>query len=334
MRVVRLLGNEITDKIVEIPALPQTQGDYGQLTINDIPSIKADNRYGYFDRSSSQSPFYGENDLSKFSIEIEIDGEVVWTGGVQSIKPDNASKTSEIFLRSELQAALAKGIVYASLEEDTPANIVAEICSLYKIPIDTSSFSRSNAVYSENSVTFSAFFRGETTVLDAINQVAEFGVAAIFNNKNKLHFELYQERTVAPIITFSDKESGQVRVWSHPDANPLEKETIEGYRIETTTRFTATRGTDSQQGKSLNGTMSSPVRITSLQSAVWIGDLWFDYLNKPQERIRFDIPAELGKSMSLGFPITLEYKGKTIIGDVVLIDNSALKKSTIEVLTR
>jgi hypothetical protein len=337
MRQVFLINNEITFRIISVEDTPANAGDYGQLIINDLPSMTADNRDGFWDTNNPASPFFNGR-LDKFNVEIFNNGQRTFQGTIQSIEADNANRTAKIVLRSDLQKALEQGIVYASADEATPADMVKEICSLYKIPIDSASFARSNAVYSIDKIVTSAFFQGETTVLDAIQQIAEIGIASVYSVDGRLHFETYQQRSSPPVATFSDLPEDQITIWKHPQINPVEKSTIEGYSVEWVggqgAPKKAVRGTEDQQGKSISGGYGNPVRIMSFQSAVWIGEQWFEYLNYSQRRINFDIPVELGRSMSLFWPVEVKYRGQTYRGDVVKIGSSSRLKANVEILTR
>ncbi len=337
MRQVLLLGIDITKFIISISEITNSVGDFGQLAINEAPTLEGDNRLGFWDVGKSASPFFGENDLNKFDIEIINNGQSIFKGFVQNITANNQSRISSITLSSVVQKTLERGLVYASADTANPAVIARQICTLYKIPIDEVSFSKASGLYGKNLIVFSAFFKGETSILDGLQMIAELGLARIYNFNNRLHYDFFNIKAAPPVITFSDQSSGQVRIYSHPETEIIEKDKAEGYSVEwvgDNLGTKATFGITENEGKTLSGGWGNPVRIMTLQSAVFMGEQWLAYLNKLHRKLLFDIPINFAKTLSLNDPIGLDYRGTTTIGDIISIDSSRRVSATVQILTR
>ncbi len=336
-RVVKLLGQDVSKYIVSIPAISYQQSDFGQIAINDITSLVGDNRGGFWDIFNPASPFYNATDYTQYPLEIFNDGVSVFNGTIQSLEADYTARTSIVNVKSQLQIALERGTVYASIARDTPANIVKEICTFYNITYDASSFAAANNIYTLNNVLLSALFQGNSTIMAAIQALAEFGVARIYNNRNILFMDAYNIPTANPIQTFSNAAAGVCTLFSNPKFQPIEKQKITGYNIKwigTTGNDAAVRGNTQTQGKTLTGDWSSPVRIMTGATAVWIGEQYYAYLNRLQSRISFGIPINYGKVLELGYPIGLNYKGRSYTMDITAIDNSSKVQSIVTGVTR
>ncbi len=338
MQTILLDGNDISQYVNSIPPIVKNAGTYGQLIINDIQEFKGINTKRFWDLAAEESPFYNAKSLDVFAIEIIVDGVTTFAGKILNIDSDSTTKVATISLRSDLQTALEKGIVYVSTPADTPSNIVKDICNLYGIATDDRSFSRSNTEYLANSVQVSAFFRGETKLLGAFEQIAELGIARIYNVNQKIYFDVYREKTNDPVITFSSESAGEVNLYTMVGNKLLEKDQIQGYSIEWiggAGGSLVTLGDETQRGITITAGYDNPVRIMTLQTAVWIGRKWFAYLNKVQKKISIRVPENVGKSLSIDDTVLVRYRdySDTII-DIMSIDNSSLLFSFLVGLTR
>jgi hypothetical protein len=335
MRQVFLLGNDISDLIISISEININAGDYGQLTINDLPSIQGNNQRGFWDQTNEYSPFYAESQLSKFTIEIYNEGTFVYKGAIQSIQINNQEKTADITLKSDIQRKLEKGLIYASLPEANPSKMVQEICSLYKIPYDGSSFGKASEIYEADLVRTSAFFKNEGTVQDGIQQILEVGIGRVYSQNGILYYDVFKTKTVDPVFTASDNEDNAegITLFAHPEITTSEKEPITGYNIKYV-NGEAVFGDIEEQGKTIDGSYASPARISTLQAAVWIGERWMDYFSLSQQNISISVPARYGKSFLIDYPIGVEYQGKSYTVDLVSINNSLKLESKLGGLTR
>jgi hypothetical protein len=129
-----------------------------------------------------------------------------------------------------------------------------------------------------------------------------------------------------------------VQIFSHPQTAIVEKQPIEGYRIENlapSPQNVALRGSEAQQGKTISAGADSPVKIVNLNSAVFIGELWFSYLNRKQVSHTIGVPVQYGKSLGINYPIAYDYRGRGALTiDITSIDNSSKVMSTITGVTR
>jgi hypothetical protein len=338
LQKIYLFGQDISEFVSQIPAVIQSSTDYGQLIINDIPSITGINTRGFWDISNPSSPFYGAPSLTNYKIEIEQDGEITYTGYIQSIQTDNQNRTATVNLQSILQSLLDKKIIYSSATQLTPSQVVADICNLYKIPFDSGSFGAANTIYNNDNIYITAnYLNPEVSILDVFQQIAQIAVAAIYSINGILYYDVFYTRTADPIYQFTDDHDDQngISILSAPVIENVEKAETNGYSVEWAGEPTATFGLETDRGVSISAGADQNIKITSLQAAVWLGELWLEYLNHPQRRITFQTRAVLGKSLSIGYPISIEYRNNQIETiDIFSIDNSSKVFSTLVGLTR
>lgn len=335
-RQVFLFDNDISDYVITLPNITLQAPNYGQLLISDYPVIVGNNIDGFWDKKNSASPFKGSNDLQGYRVQIKQNGVTVFTGSIQQIQANNDSKTAQITLRSDVQKALEKGIIFASSVQKSPSETVVDICNLYNIPVDSSSFGYSSSIYAVDNVLISALWIDPgVTVLEAIQQIAEIGCARVFLFNDVLYFQVYEEKTSAAIYEFSESLT-QGNLWSNPQVTSIQKEKATGYSITWTGEPVATFGDDSGQFKSITAGYDSPIRIESLQAAVWIGEKWLSYLNRDQEQITFQTDIEIGSVIPLLSPVSVEYEGWSDIEtvDIIGIDNGSNLFSVITGETR
>jgi hypothetical protein len=326
-QVILNTTEDITEHVAAVSQSKATAGDYGQLAINDINELQGVNTRGFWDTNNPISPFF--NSLQDFNTKIEIflENQNVFTGTISTIKANNESARATVLLKSELQTALEQGIIYASDDQATPSQIIDEIASLYKIKIDNISFSRSSFIYNQNNIFLSAFYQGETTVLKAIENIAQIGIARVYADNNRLHLDVFHDRDDTPLFTFTDDVNTQTNLYSNPQTELLEKEEISGYQIEWIGGAggnLVTFGNEESRGKQINAGADQPVKIMTLNAAVWIGERWLEYLNSKVEKITFKVAANIGKSLSILDGIRVDYKGRSNIVDIVEIDRSGI----------
>jgi hypothetical protein len=345
MRQIYLLNNDISQYVITVADIVLNIGDFGQLTINDLTTLQGDNTRRFWDKSNPASPFYGARELSNYEITIYNDDVLVFTGVIQSLQADNDNKTATITLKSYIQLGLEKGLIYASSAATNPAIMIQEICSLYKIDIDGSSFGRASSIYETDLVRTSALFKNQGKVLDGIQNICEIGIARVYSQFNKLYIDVYDPSDSDSVFTLSDKsyrdsavERRQgVTLLGHPNINTVEKEPINGYNIQCVGGvggLAAVFGDSTAQGKSIDGSYNSPVRIMNLQSAVWIGERWVSYFANSQYIINCKTQSRYGKSIQLGFPIGIQYRGSEYSADIISLNNSLLNETAIGAMIR
>ena len=301
---VLLNDEDITQFISGNPLIPQMVGDYGQLTINDLPSMTGINTSFFWDPLNQQSPFYQAQDLTQNRIKLVRNSLTIYDGFIQQINIA-ADRTSEIILRSFLQEALEQGVIYVSDVPETPTDIVERIASLYEIPIDYISFGAANRVYSQNKILFMSFMDlAELSILEAMQNVAEMAMGRVYVQNNLLKYDVYFDRTAQPVFEITDDPAKTATMYGTPLVSPMEKEKVSGWSIEWVGGL-AQEGTI-RQAKTIQAGPDDPIQIMTLQSAVYLGDLWLQYLNTPQNRVTVAIPAPFGESLSLNNPVRVE----------------------------
>ncbi len=100
---------------------------------------------------------------------------------------------------------------------------------MYKIKIDSGSFGASSGIYNtDNALVSASFVKPEFSVLDAIQQIAEIGVARIYNVNDVLFYDIYRQPTSDPFVIFSDEHNNAdgITLISHPATESIEKERI------------------------------------------------------------------------------------------------------------
>jgi hypothetical protein len=334
---VFLANQDISEHVATVPPLVQSAGEYGQLVVNDIPALTGVNLAGFWDAQNPASPFFGV-DPTVFTLSVQEDGVTTFFGHIKTVRSDNAARTAEVEIRSVIQDGLDHGAIYVSQSKETPADAVANLCSLYKIPIDAGSFGYSSAYYTSNLVFIDVRrLSPEGSVLDLIQQIAEYGCARVYVWQQRVYFDVYQTSNVAPLYTFTDSLSNEdgVTIYSHPIVETIEKEKVTGYHI-TTMKEPAILGSGQEQGKTLEGGPDSAIRILTQQAGVWLGELWISYLNRFQKRISFDIPSYIGREFPLGQPFILDYtlrKWAPVTLQCTGIDNSSRLSNRITGVT-
>src|SRR3990172_2844374 len=340
MTTVRLGNIDISRFVVAIPRIAEQTADYGQLLVMDMPTLTGENSQGFWHERNPSSPFHGA-DINEMFINIENDDLLVWTGLIQGIRSDGSAKTAEITLRSEIQRKLDSGCIYvsgtATNPSDTPAGIARAICELYGIPIDSSSFGQSHGIYTVDNVLLSStMITPETTIRDALQQLAQIGAARIFWSDGRMHFDVWTNTLTPPIAIFTDTAALALasipavgRLMTPPTIEPLEKQVTNGYSVQWL-GGSADFGTEPI---SISAGPDAPFQIRSLQGAVWLGERWLDYMQTAQQRISFAVSAQYGRVLKLGFPIAIEHSAhgwsSNEVIDIVSIDNSSILSSII-----
>lgn len=332
---VTLANQDITRYVTNIPSFVDSVGLYGQITVNQINSITGINANGFWDAENPASPFY-HADPKGYQIEITKNGIPIFSGKILSISI--AGRTATVNLQSALTKAFESGCIYLSEEIQTPAEAVRDICLLYEIPIETASFTASNAEYSDNNVWIEVFSpRPDQTVFQVLQAIAEIGVAALSVVKGKLRFDLYRRRDSPGIVTISDsKHQRDSKLLSIPAVTTIEKDRTVGYSIQTVQGI-ASLGSEIDQGKTISAGVESIVQIKTLSAGIWIGEKWIEYLNRPQNRVTFTTAAGIGRDLPLLSPIDIEYTGggwNQFTADAVSIDVSSLVNAVVTAETR
>lgn len=338
-RRVYLFDSDISQYVADIPSITPSTGDYGQVTRNDLDSLTGQNTQGFWDTANPASPFYGAADDAGFMIQIEQAGTITWTGAIQSIVSDAKSRTAAVGLRSVLQDALEDGAIYASAAQVTPATAARELLELYRIPIDATSFANANAIYTTDGVYVHVKqLDPDSSLLDLLQRIAEIGVARIYSVNGVVFFDVFETPGTESLVTFTDSSLSGVTLWSPPRVESAQKDRVTGYNVQWAGNPAATFGLESQQPRTIQGTLNDTVQITTLQAAVWIGERWYRYLRTPQQRVSFVAPIGYARSLALGYAISVEYTSggwaAPLIMDITQIDFGNSLYATITGLTR
>src|SRR3990170_3988469 len=207
MTTVTLGAIDISRFVINMPRVAEQTADYGQLLVMDMPVLIGENSRGFWDERNPASPFHGAA-VAETPINVSRDGIPIWSGLIQGIRSDGRARTAEVTLRSEIQRKLDSGCIYvsgtAANPADTPAGIARAICELYGIPIDSSSFGQSHGIYTVDNVLLSStMITPETTIRDALQQLAQIGAARIFWSDGRMHFDVWTNTLTPPIAIFT-----------------------------------------------------------------------------------------------------------------------------------
>lgn len=338
-RKVFLFTTDISKYVQDVENIVQASGEYGQLTINDIPGLTGNSINGFWDVNNPSSPFYGVSDLSPYTITIQLDGVNVFIGGILTLDTDNRSCTTAVGLRSSLQVALERGLVYSSEQMETPSQAIANICLEYGLPFDSASFAVANNIYITDEIYIEVRAVDPfVKMIDIFQNILDIGVAKMYSLNGVLYYNVYDDQStpVASIKTFSDRVTGKCEIYDYPVSEWVQKDSVNGYSIETMGGI-ADFGAPEQQSRTISAAGDAPVRILALQSGIWIGDRWMRYLNRPQRRITFGVPAGFAKVIPIQAAVTLDYSRKgwqpTIL-DLVSIENTNRVMGMMTGLTR
>lgn len=342
MQRVYLFGNDISEFVASIPGIELNAGEYGQVVVSPIPSIMGNNVFGFWDSQNQASPFYGAMNLSNYSVMITNDGQTTFDGSILSIAADNDSLTADVQLRSEFQRTLEGGCIYASpVAGETPSAAIANILTLYGIEVDAGSFAAAGSIYEADNVLIRIqSILPDQTIINIMQMIAEIGVARISLSEGRVRYDVFDPTIdTSPLYIFSDSDrnaDGCTLLAPNPRVEFLQKDVITGYTVEWAGTPTADFGSDTATKKTVSGPTDGVLQIMSFQAAVWIGERWLSYLQRPQRRITFTVPVNIAKQLDTGYPIAIEYSkwGTAVTLDTVLINTSQKVSATIAGVTR
>jgi hypothetical protein len=322
-RRVELVGMDVSRWVTSIPVIVPATGDYGQITFTELPRIVGRDVRSFWDQQTQQSPFFGAPHLTDYPVRVLIGTQPVYAGHVKGITSDGYSAT--ITLQGALQATLESGCVYASPTggTSTPSSMAREILDLYKIPYDPASFAASHAFYASNSI-YCAITQPlpNNTVQAVLEAIVQTGCARMYSVNGIVYFDAYQVRTSLPMFTFTDRRPSRLTLWKRPQVTALEKDRMEGYTVQWVGSPDATFNSTKKAIRTLSGKSDAIVQINSLQAADKLGQLWYSYLNTPQNSVTIGVPAAIGKDLRLGYPIGIDYTRyeASITVDITKID--------------
>jgi hypothetical protein len=338
---VSLLGQDVSNLIQGLPALPLASGTFGQLCVSNLPELVAINDSGFWDIQNPASPFYGAPSLSGYTIDVYNGGVLVMAGTIQSIMADYASATATVMIRGSLQAALEQGCEYVSTNGATPSALVSDLLTVYGFAVDPGSFGAAEAIFAADNVSlYARFLDPALSIMDALQMVCELTCSRIYVVNDVFYMDTYTTLTTDPIVTFQDRrETGQPNtIWSKggPSTTDLEKEASGGYVVQWAGSPDASFGNTTSARKTISGKNDQPLTITDFDTAVWIGRQWNTYLNRPQQQITFGVPPDYGAQLALGFPVAIDYHrwAGAVTVDLIGIDNSDPAVTTLTGLTR
>lgn len=340
MQRVYLFGTDISEFVATVPEVELNVGEYGQVLINPIPSFTGNNVFGFWDSQNQASPFYGAVDLSSYSIEIMNDGQPTFSGSILMINASNEALTAEVQLRSSFQKTLEGGCVYASPEDgETPSMAAANILIQYDVPIDAGSFAAANAIYDADEVLIRIqSIQPDQTILAVLQMIADVGVARISLSNGMVRYDVYNpDLATSPLYTFTDdvrNDDGCTLLEPAPNTEFIQKDQVNGYTVEWAGTPTADFGDSTAIKKTVSGPADGVLQIMSFQSAVWIGERWLTYLQRPQRRITLSVPVGIAKQLDTGYPIAVQWSrwSNTITLDITAI-NASQKVAAIVVGT-
>ena len=300
-------NDNVTKFVSDVPEIVQSTGEFGTLIINDIPQITGINTTEFWDAQSNRSPFKGA-DVKGFPLRIEEEGVIIFDGRIKSILVSDDEHSATVSLRSIIQDAIDTPIRYVSENKETLAGVVQRIASLFKITIDSGSFSASIAEYTEDKAFVTAnMVNADMKMIDLFQQIASMGTARIYASNSVLFFEAFEISDRISLETFTDDiDSPRVTLWSRPVPETVEKQSANGYSIDTL-KGNVNTGSDTDQSLTIAGGPDSPVRIVNRPAGVALGEKKLRYINQLQNRITFEVPTTIAKSFPLGQACTIEF---------------------------
>lgn len=347
---VYLFNSDITEFVVDIPNLTITAGEYGQVTVAPLTGFTGNNARGFWDKRNQASPFYGATDFSTYGVRVENDGQTVFDGSILDILPSAQDRTADVQLRTPLMTALESGCVYASDDfngdDDTvsPAKAISQILTQYSIPFDPGSFAAADTYYSSFNVDIRVVALGNQSIMSMIQRIAEIGIARVYLSDNLVRLDVYNpDLDLAPLYTFSDfpqNPDGCTFLVAPPNPEPIQKDKITGYSVEWATpnsALWANFGDDTALKKTISAGADSDIQIVDSDTAVWVGAQWLAYMQRPQDLIRWTTRSVIGKQLSLGYPVALQYSrwgSSAITVDLVSINNASAGGSELIGVTR
>jgi len=329
---VELIGNDISRFVASAPAIDSQAGEYGQLTVSPLPQLTGQNTTGFWDSRNPGSPFHNVSDLSIFTIDVYRDDVLEYTGGIDTITPAGNGTTAAVTLRSALQKGMESGCIYVTADDDeTPATAIRNILELYKVPIDSGSFGAAETILASFNVYCAvALVRPDLTVMDAVQQLAQMGVCALYAYGGKAYLDAYDGTVGTSIYTFSDSHVTPTTIWSRPQTEPARKAAVAGYSIGTTAGRVSF-GTSTDTGLTIEAGPDSPIKLLSLNAGIYTGETWSLFMSQASQRIRFETSPAIARSLPLGATVTLDRTAESwsVEGRVVGITAGTGVSSTV-----
>lgn len=328
-KIVYLHGYNISEYIAEAPTNPSQKGDYGAIIFIQEINLTGINTNGFWDQSYQYSPFY-KKDLTKMPISVYSGTIEEFSGYLSSIS--STRTTASIKCTTEAFNALNAFAFYISDDTETPSDIVIGLCNLYNIEYDATSLARSKSIHEYYGLFCKSnlyFGKSQSSVLDALQQLSEIGVARAYFYKGKFYYEAYDpastvlgSKGISVTLTESD-------IYEDINISNIVSNDLAGYVIYTALGSITYGSGDINQMKSLSYGYDAPISI--ITGGAYVGD---SYLTISQGRrriltfllradytpivtinsfVNFNIPSR-GLTTSDTFEITnVEYQDEVVI---------------------
>ena len=325
-RTVLISGYDMTKFIVNIPSITQEKSDYGQLAISESITLTGDNSTGiwYVDNMYS---FFFSKDVSTMDIKIYNRDILEYDGTINTINTNR--QTAEITCKTDLYKAMNTRAYYIS-ENDTPAQICKDILEYYGYTCDSASFQKSidvHAYYGVYCIVQYAYgLESSITLLDLLQSLADIGIARLYIVNGVFYYEAYDYADVPDVsIYIEDKHIATDVETSNYENNRIDKYSITYYNGANDETVTGGTGSETSSTKNLDYGINNPIRITSLASAVYIGERYLELSRKNKNSVSIGIFKEIASPLSLKSTIAITNQNMGWIDrqiEILSIDNS------------
>jgi len=327
-------GIDVTKFTQSIPSLAFSTGDYGDFSTIGSVSIEGDNTNQFWNTLNSNSILYNR-DYKNWMVNITelTTNTLVWQGRISDVEITGDGKTASITLSSRMQEFLDINVGLYVYELATPAEIAADMLTLWGVPYDNASFEKSKSIQAAGGVfiTASVSYEHNLTLINALKMLADIGVARMYTWKNKTYYTAYD-------FLADEPDTVQVplsEIWKIDSVNSQRLYEVAGYNIKTVSATISDGDTSSESNlKTLDLSAGKPFQLHGLTGADHIGVSYMHLASKLYSTVSIKVSKSIGFVFRPGIKILLPANNiidTDMAFEILSIDNSS-KLSTSMVL--
>lgn len=295
-RVITLNGIDITKWVIDLPTLPNSKPDWGQIPSLPMLNIVVRSDDSFFHNTHPVSLIYQKR-LDTLPLIVLQFGRVVWSGFLQDVISDFKNKRATLIGEASIQQKLnLTGRIDTTLF--TPAKVARNLLVLHDIAVDEAAFSAADALLDDIPVRVQlnpSILEWTGTVADILQLLASAGVGRFYlNQAGEIGFDTYvvNSNPLQALEIFDD------RIMQWPKITDESMEVMTGFSVK------YMHGTESSSGEDNLATMDfgteSTVQVVTQSAAIYIGSQWVELSKRIYNRIEIAIIKELGWMILLG----------------------------------
>jgi hypothetical protein len=319
--IVKVLGIDIyaLGLVSDLSNLSELRTFQKNKLISNEYSFQVDNINDFFSIDNSASPFSGTKWAFKPVVITGTKGEITWEGELLRIERNHNNKTATIYTRDTLNKIKDSIITYQSSTFEDGATAFENICNAYgytnlnQASIDNSKVALQNAgcyikvdIKASDGITF----------LSAVNKIADYSNAEIYQFKNKTFFKHWTQPVLSASYTITDSDYVDFPVITQDNRSLINDYSIGYFNDAGTPATDANSNNIGVASRSKYSTRSLPALYSNAGqvvfkdkvSASYIGD---GYIKRNHVNFSTNNP---------GYPQRIEFSTKLDISDALTLD--------------